>query len=204
MCPTVSPTAYFFRTASNKTASIDNLRVTFRQPGAPRPLDQQPNIRLGDFCDLFAPRRDDTSRTSRIGVFTDLQSETVDCSVAIDMTNTTQVQIRNMVWEIRCGDQTALKVQCRRACLRPDTPYVLLQGHATVTTQTTLLEGNCIKMNVRDNCFVVDGRYLLTQNGCRQAGIGGCFDTELKPYQVASSDGREQEEWMHGSPLGVF
>jgi hypothetical protein len=59
-------------------------------------------------------------------------------------------------------------------------------------------------MNVRDNCFVVDGRYLLTQDGHRQNGTGGCFDTELKPYQVASSDGKEREEWIHGYSLGVF
>ncbi len=194
----------FFRTASSKTASIDNLHVTLQQPGTLNPPEHCQDVRLIDFCNLFAPRRDEISRASRLGVFTDLQGEATDWTIAIDMTNTTEVHVRNMVWEIRSGDRTALKIQCRRACLRGDMPYVLLQGHATVTTPTTTLEGNCIKMNVRDNCFVVDGRYLLTRDGRRQAGIAGCFDTELKPYQLVSSDGKEQEEWTHEYPLGVF
>jgi hypothetical protein len=194
----------FFRTASSKTASIDNLQITFTQPATLDPSDQAASVRLGDFCDLFAPRRDDVSRATRLGVFAELQGETADCSLALDMTNTTQVQVRNMVWEIRCGDRTALKVQCRRAWLRGDVSYVLLQGHATVRTPTATLEGNCIKMNVQDNCFVVDGRYLLTRNGQRQAGIGGSFDTALRPYQVVSSDGKEQREWTPEHQLGVF
>lgn len=194
----------FFRTASNKTASIDNLHVTLQQPENLNAQERGQDVRLKDFCDLFTPRRDEISRASQLGVFTDLQGEATDWTVSIDITNTTEVHVKDMVWEIRCGNRTALKIQCRRACLRGDIPYVLLQGHATVTTPTTTLEGNCIKMNVRDNCFVVDGRYLLTRGGRRQAGVGGCFDTELKPYQIASSDGKEQEEWTHEYLLGVF
>lgn len=188
----------FFRTASNKTASIDNLRVTFMQPDA---SDDERGIRLEDFRDLFAPRREELGQIRVLG---DLRGEAMDWSISVDMTNTTLVQVRHMVWEVRRRDRTVLKIQCRRACLRGDAPYVLLQGHAIVTTPTATLEGNCIKMNVRDNCFVVDGRYLLTRDGRRQDGIGGCFDTELRPYQVASSDGKGQEEWMHGYSLDVF
>ncbi|MBN1361931.1 MAG: hypothetical protein JW993_15145 [Sedimentisphaerales bacterium] len=191
----------FFRTASNKIASIDNLHVTFgRMDG----FSRDPGVRLEDFCELFAPRRVDASQANPIRVLGDLQGDALDCSVSIDMTNTTLVQIRNLAWEVRDEDGTILKVQCHRACLQADAPYVLLQGHATVTTPTATLEGNCIKMNVRDNCFVVDGRYLLTRDGCRHNGIGGCFDTQLKPCQLASSDGKERNEWTHALPLGFF
>ncbi len=191
----------FFRTATNKTAWIDNLHATLSLPDASACGH---GIRLETFSDLFAPRRQEPFHHGQIGVLNDLQNSASDGSVGIDMTNTTLVQIRNMVWEIRRADQTILTVQCRRACLRPDTSYVLLQGHATVTTPGATLEGNCIKMNVRDNCFVVDGRYLLTRSGHRQNGIGGCFDTTLNPCQFASSDGKERNEWMHGYPLAVF
>lgn len=191
----------FFRTASNKTASIDNLHVTFRRPDS---LDSGREVRLADFCDLFAPRRDELGPAGRIGVLSDLAGGTPDCSLGLDMTNTTLVQIRDMTWEIRCQDRPILKIRCRRACLQGDSPFVLLQGHAVVTTPTTTLEGNCIKMNVRDNCFVVDGRYLLTRDGRRQDGIGGSFDTRLQPRQFASSDGKERNEWMHAYPLESY
>lgn len=190
-----------FRTASNKTACIDNLRVTCRQPSA---RESGVGVRLGDFCDLFAPRREEISKTSRIGVLSDPHDPMQHYSIGIDLTNTTMVQIRNMVWQVRRGDRAVMEIQCRRACLQGETPYVLLQGHAIVRTPTATLEGNCIKMNVRDNCFVVDGHYLLTQHGRRRSGVGGCFDTELKPYQVASMDGSKQDEWMHALPLGYF
>jgi hypothetical protein len=195
-----------FRTASNKTACIDNLRVTFCQNDT---LGARPEIDLDAFYDLFAPPEDGLSRDGRIGVLTDLQGQDLQdrvlgCSASVDMTKTTLVQIRRMNWEVRCADRTILKVECRRACLEGDTSYVLLQGHATVTTPTATLEGNCIKMNVRDNCFVVDGRYLLTRDGRRVSGVGGCFDTELKPYQIASSDGKERNEWTHEYLFAAF
>ena len=190
-----------FRTASSKTASIDNLRVTFRQAND---REYGECVRLGDFCDLFAPRREELTKASRIGVLTRFGDSESDCTIPIDLTNTTLVQIRNMAWEIRCDGQSVMTVECRRASLQGESPYVLLQGHAVIRTPTGLLEGNCIKMNVRDNCFVVDGHYLLTRNGHRRSGVGGCFDTELRPYQVASLAEREPDAWTHTNQLGLL
>lgn len=188
----------FFGAASNETVSIDNLRVTFRRPES---FDPWSDIRLEAFCDLFAPRRDELSGAGHIGVLSDLQGQALDYSVSVDTTNTTLVEIRNLNWEIRSADRTILKVQCRRAFLQDDAPYVLLQGYATVTTPTARLEANCIKMNARDNCFVVDGPYLLTRHGRTDYGLAGCFDIALRPYQIVSSDGQERHEWALRYPL---
>ena len=188
-----------FRTASSKTALIDNLRVTCRQVSN---SESGTCIRLGDFCDLFAPRREELTKASRIGVLSNFQDNESDSTIPIDLTNTTLVQIRNMAWEIRCDGQTVMTVECRRACLQGESPYVLLQGHATIRTPSGLLESNCIKMNVRDNCFIVDGHYLLTRNGYRRSGVGGCFDTELKPFQVVSATQGETDVWTHAYRLG--
>jgi len=190
-----------FKTASHKQARIENLRVAFVTP--PGVVSSQP-VRLREFCDLFAPRTGDLGKAGSLGVFDELGATESDWSVGVDLSNATEVRIENLDWSVRVGEATTLRVQCRHAQLWADTPRVVLRGHATVTTPDGVLESNCIEMDVQDECFVVDGRYLLTQGQRKQRGQRGRFDAALGVFRAVSLDTRENRAWADGSRYGCF
>lgn len=187
-----------FRTASHKLVHIENLDVTFR-PAAP---DQ--GVRLQDFCDLFAPRREGISGAKPLGILDEVESETADWSIPVDLANATEVRVRDLDWKVCCDDRTILRVSCKYAQLQADASQVILRGHATVTTPEATLRSNHIKMDVRDECFVVDGRYVLRRGRRTRKGSGARFDRTLRPLGVDRLDAREDETWANGLQLGSF
>jgi len=189
-----------FRTASHKRVDIDNLHVAFIAPEA----SSRESVRLQDFCDLFAPRSEGRSREKPLGVIDEFEASTADWSVGVDLTNATEVRIRELEWTICHGELTALKVQSRYACLRADSPDVVLRGHATVATPSATLESNCIRMDVHGECFVVEGRYVLTRGGCKETGLGACFDRALGPVEAGPSNTGENGTWADGLQRGAF
>ena len=193
-----------FRTASHKRVHIDNLHVAFIAPEVSPSPEAGQSVRLQDFCDLFAPRSEGRSRAKPLGVFDEFAASTADWSVGVDLTNATEGRIRNLEWTISQGELTALKVQSRYACLRADTPDVVLRGHATVATAQAELVSNCIRMDVHEECFVVEGRYVLTRGGRRETGLGACFDRALRPVKAGPSNTGENGTWADGLQRGAF
>lgn len=187
-----------FRTASHKLVLIENLDVTFRSsaPGQ--------DGRLQDFCDLFAPRRDVVSGAQPLGILDEVESQTAAWSIPVDLANATEVRVRDLDWTVCCADRTVLRVSCKYAQLKADASHVVLRGHATVTTPEATLRSNHIKMDVRDECFVVDGRYVLTRDRRTHKGSGARFDKTLRPLRVERLDAREDEKWANGLQLGAF
>ncbi|UCD50873.1 MAG: hypothetical protein JSW27_25530 [Phycisphaerales bacterium] len=192
-----------FRTASHKQVHIENLHVTFHTAATATP-QAGIGFRLRDFCDLFTPRSAAGTGTSQLAVFDELVGSDADWSVRIDLSNATEVRIRDLDWRVCRAGVTVLRVQCRLASLRGDGSRVVLRGHATVTTPGAVLESNCIEMDVRDERFVVNGRYLLTRGGRREGGDRGQFDVTLRMLGVESSDTGEYEAWADGSQHGPF
>jgi hypothetical protein len=190
--------AGIFRTASHKVAHIENLDVTFQRA---TPGDAG---RLQEFCDLFAPRREGASKARSLGVLDELEAETADCSIPVDLANTTEVRIRDLDWKICCEGRTILSISCKYALLKSDASRVVLRGQATITTPHGQLKSNHVEMNVRDECFVVNGRYVVTRGQRRETGFAGRFDRMLRPLGVARSDFREDEKWIIGLQRASF
>jgi hypothetical protein len=188
-----------FRTASHKRVHIENLHVTFHAAATPLASQADEGVRLRDFCDLFAPRKAGDSGTGQLGVLDELEAGGADWSVGVDLANATEVRIADLDWRVCRGEVTVLRVQCHFASLRANASRVVLRGHATVTTPDAVLESNCIEMDVRDECFVVDGRYLLTRGEEQERGDRGRFDAALRGLSVASSDAGETRAWADGS-----
>ena len=193
-------TAGVFKTASGKHIRIDNLQVAFDG----LPSDSSDGVRLRDFYDLFSPRRHGHLEASQLGILNEFGAEAADWSVRLDLANAMEVQIRSLDWRVGDGAAPSLRVQCRHARLRGDTPYITLRGHAIVQTHGATLESNHIEMNVRDECLVVRGRYLLTRGGRREAGFGACFDRALRPVDAQLSNTGENRRWANGLPHGAF
>ena len=187
-----------FRRASHKVVHIENLDVTFRQPLAGA------GVRWQDFCDLFAPECDGGAPTGSLGILKEIEAQTADWSIPVDLTDATEVRVRDLDWQVCCGGRTVLRVTCKYALLRAAPSGVVLRGHATVTTAEATLRSNHIEMNVRDECLVVNGRYMVTRGQHRQTGSAACFDKMLRPLSVARSEIRETEKWAKGLQLGAF
>jgi hypothetical protein len=190
-----------FRTASHKVINIRNLHVTFRSAGM---LAADGGVRLRDFCDLFRPRKATRGGTCALGVLDGLEAGQGDWSLGVDLANATEVRINDLDWRVCRGDAMVLRVQCHFASLRAKGSRIVLRGHATVTTPEAVLESNCIEMDVREESFVVDGRYLLTRGQRQERGNRGRFDATLRMLEVVSSDTGENGAWADGSQYGRF
>ena len=193
-----------FRTASHKRVQIDNLHVAFIVEHPTTPAEAGQNVKLRAFCDLFAPQTGRRSGERGLGVFDEFGADESDWSVAVDLSNAAEVRIKNLDWSVCVAEATTLRVQSRYACLRSDATRVTLRGHVTVTTPEAVLESNCIEMDVQEECFVVDGRYLLTRGGRRQKGQRGRFDAALRAVSTESLGTRENEAWADGLWHGRF
>ena len=191
-----------FRTASQKRIQIDNLHVAFMVEG-PSGVQEKADrsVKLRNFCDLFAPPTGPRSRSGQLGVFEAVGAGGADWSVGVDLSNATEVRIKNLDWRVCTGPVTRLRVRSGHAWLRTDATRVMLRGHVTVTTPQAVLEANCIEMDVESECFVVAGRYRLTRGECGQRGERGRFDAALRNLSTASG---ENEAWANGLQHGSF
>ncbi|OHB65379.1 MAG: hypothetical protein A2Y76_10340 [Planctomycetes bacterium RBG_13_60_9] len=170
--------------AARNVVHIENLDLIFERP-SPACDEVRDHVRLGDFHDLLAPASIGCSPAGLLGMLDESTREPMDLAVAIDLTDTSEVRIRPMDWRVLQEDATVLRVHCTEARLRCETSEVVLQGRATVTTGHAMLEGGHLRMDVRNNRFLVDGLYLLTRPGDMQIGFGGCFDAGLNPVADA-------------------
>jgi len=175
-----------FRTAAHKIVHIDNLRIRFFDAPQVEGIDANTTIRLGDLCSLFAPRRGGGLTDGGLGLLQELSGADGDVSISIDLANTAEVRIKGLDWEICRDGRTLFHARCRHARLQDNSSRIVLRGHAAVTVNGTTLESNCIALDVRANCVVVDGRYILTRAGQREFGAGSTFDADLKVLDAAS------------------
>ena len=191
-------TTGIFRRASHRVVHIENLDVTFQRPLA------DDGARWQDFCDLFVPETNGGAPTRSLGILQEIEAQTADWSIPVDLTDATEVRVRNLNWQVCCGGRAVFRVTCKYALLRAAPSRVVLRGQATVTTPHATLRSNHIEMNVRDECLAVNGRYVVTRGRQRQTGSAACFDKMLRPLGMARSEIRENEKWAKGLQLGAF
>jgi hypothetical protein len=165
--------------AAGKVVRIDNLSVTFLRSSPAADLADE-RLALADFHSLFAPSPYGSLQAGVPGLFEDLMGDPEGWTVAVDLTNSAEVLIHGMDWRICRDEQTVFRAQCGRAQLSAGTPDVLLHDHASVSAGGTTLEGDCIRMDTRNDRIVIDGRYTLTRDGSTHAGTGACFSTDLE------------------------
>jgi len=193
-----------FRTASQKRVQIENLHVAFIAEPSASASQMGCEVNLRDFCRLFAPRAGRCAGEGRLGVFDEFGADESAWSAGVDLSNATEVRIKNLDWRVCAGDVTTLRVESRYASLRADATSVVLRGRVTITTPQAVLESNCIEMDVQNNGFVSDGRYVLTRGDQSERGQWGRFDTALTTLSTASLNSKENATWADGSLPGSF
>ncbi len=193
-----------FRTASSKRIRIDNLHVAFKCSGTICGADSWQHVGWSEFHDLFAPRQRGDSQAGQLGILDEFGSGGDDWSARVDLANATEVEIHNLIWEVRDGYGMDLRVQCRLARLQCATSRVTLCGRVTLAASGVTLESNHVEMNVHDETLVVPGRYVLTDGGRREAGSGMCFDRALRIIDATVLDAGGSQGWARGLPLRAF
>lgn len=175
-----------FRTAAHKIVHIDNLHVKFLHASQGEDVNAEPTIRLGDLCSLLAPRRRCGLTDGGLGLLQEFWNDGGNFSISLDLTNTAEVRINQLEWEVCREGRILFHARCKRACLPHDNSYIILRGHAAVTVNGTTLESNCVAFDVQKNQIIVDGRYILTHAGERQFGTRSVFDTHLQVVDTES------------------
>ncbi len=112
---------------------------------------------------------------------TRLRSESI-----IDVSNTTQVFLRDFscTWH-RDGAET-LRLQCRRAQLSWKKPDVLeLRGHVFLrSAEGRQIECHRAQWLLSSRCFSIEGKYIIQENGAIHSAARGQWDYSLAPVSA--------------------
>jgi hypothetical protein len=92
------------------------------------------------------------------------------------------VQMR--VSEFQCrfleGQKIPLTIQSKKASVEPDkSAEVILRGHVILQTPQVTLQTNCVRWNIRNQTFRVQGFYLIHSTNGIEQGQDGFFDPAL-------------------------
>ncbi len=169
---------------------IDNLDIAFLQPSPAVPPVAGRSL-LADFRDLFAPSRDSSSPGAAPGLFEDLLGETEGWTVSVDLTNSAEVWIRAMDWRVFRSENIIFHVRCASVQLSAGTPDFTLRGDVTIWANGTILESDCVRMDSRNDCIIVDGPYRLTCEDDTRTGVAACFSPELTLMETPAPCGQE-------------
>lgn len=115
-------------------------------------------------------------------------------SLSVDVSNTTNVTIRNMAYSFFENDRLDLGVRCGKAIIAEAAAEVVLRGGVAITAcgDSRLVSG-CVHWNLETNEFVVPGAYVLSRGGASVRGRGLRCTQRLDaiPTGVASDGGKE-------------
>jgi hypothetical protein len=175
----------WFRTASHQVIQITNLRVTFSPESSGPGRREGLTAGLGDFFSLFAPQSG-SGGAGTPGLLHDLQGPEQAFSMYFEPSDTTEVHIRGLHWEIRRDGVSVFETRCRHARLESGSFDIVLRGHATVTAKGATLESNCLTLDARNDFIIANGPYCLTQARNKTFGAGACFDMALKVVDTGS------------------
>ncbi|UCG56536.1 MAG: hypothetical protein JSU70_16935 [Phycisphaerales bacterium] len=170
-----------FKTALHKVVTIDDLQLRLRRHETDDQFDSNKASPFAAFCSLFEPANRHAGRTAMRQALRGLKRRAANWLPSIDLSNVSQVIIKNLEYEIFNGDELLLGVRCRRACLSSRSPgTVVLSGQALVSTAGGKgLRGNRITWDLRRNHFISEGICVLTHDGNRTAYRGACVDAHL-------------------------
>jgi hypothetical protein len=186
-----------FKTAAYKVVKIEDLQVKFfRYAGddsfgsdqAPPPTKFSPLFGLED------NGHGGMTLTEMLGKFKDKDTKT-PWSLSIDLSNVSEVRLKNLDYKIFDNGTLSLGVQCKRALATYKSPEIILRGYARITAADgSTLESNHIIWDTKKCCFRADGTYFLTRNGKKIRGKDICVDDRLNIVQAQIAALKEKDK----------
>jgi hypothetical protein len=187
-----------FKTAARKVVEIEELQAKFFRYSSDDSLDSGQASPLTTFSQLFGPEDNGHSETLAeiLGRFKDTKSP---WSLSIDLSNVSEVRLKNPDYQIFDNGVLSFGVQCKRAVATYKSPEIILRGHARITaTDGSTLESNHIIWDTRKCCFRTDGTYFLTRDGKKIQGKDICVDDKLNTVSGQNTKTEERNGWKNG------
>lgn len=177
-----------FKTALHKVVKIEDLQAKFFQYSTNGRFGSAQALLVTIFSSLLAPednRNDEMILDEILAKFKDRKR---GWSFSIDLSNVSEIRIKNLDYKIFNNGVLLLGVRCKRARVSCKSPEIILRGHATITTANgSTLESNCIKWNAEKQRFTAYGGYVLNRDGMKITGKGICLDAQLNTVQAQSA-----------------
>lgn len=180
-----------FSTALHKVVKIRDLELKVYRYSSDK-------VTASTTPDIF-PVPDDITTDTRALVKRITRSLTTSADgwrVDIDLGNVSEVRVDNLDYRVFHDDDLFFAAQSKRAIVSYGQSDVVLHGHAKITiADSSTLESNYIKWDVKKQHFSVDGVYVLNRGGVITTGKGLCVDAQLKSVkgQYAKFERKEQK-----------
>lgn len=187
-----------FKTAAHKVVKIEDLQAKFfRYPSDGR-FDSAQASPLTAFSTLSDPEDNGHGETlaEMLGKLKDTKRP---WSLSIDLSNVSEVRLKNLDYKIFDNGTLSLGVQCKRALATYKSPEIILRGYARITAADgSTLESNYIRWDTKKCCFRADGTYFLTRNGKKIRGKDICVDSKLNTVWGQNTKVEERNGWKNG------
>jgi hypothetical protein len=174
-----------FKTASHKVVKIEDLQAKFfRYPSDGR-FDSAQASPLTAFSTLSDPEDNGHGEMTLAEMLDKFKDTKRPWSLSIDLSNVSEVRLKNLDYQIFDNGTLSLGVQCKRALATYNSPEIILRGYARITAADgSTLESNHIRWDTKKCCFKADGTYFLTRNGKKIRGEDICVDDKLNIVQA--------------------
>ncbi|MBM4103221.1 MAG: hypothetical protein FJ263_04105 [Planctomycetes bacterium] len=116
-----------------------------------------------------------------------LQTADKDDSLRIpwpDFSHLVQIRVSDFQCRFLEGQNIPLTIQSRKVSIEPGkSAEIILQGHVILQTPQAMLESNCVRWDIQNQTFDVQGTYIIHCANQMKKGQGGCFDPALKKIE---------------------
>lgn len=187
-----------FKTAAHKVVEIEDLQAKFFRYPSDGCFDSAQASPITAFSILSDPEDNGHSETlaEMFGTFKDTKSP---WSLSIDLSNVSEVRLKNLDYKIFDNGTLSLGVQCKRALVTYNSPEIILRGYARITAADgSTLESNYITWDTKKCCFRADGTYFLTRNGKKIRGKDICVDDKLNTVWGQNTKAEERNGLENG------
>jgi hypothetical protein len=108
-----------------------------------------------------------------------------------DFSNADEFRILGFKYTIRNGDKIPFFIHSKLALMKftPSGFEIYLKGHVTITHDNgDRLESNVVQWDIKRQCFIIEGNYILSRNGIPIQGKAACVDWQFNPISRSDAD----------------
>jgi hypothetical protein len=112
----------------------------------------------------------------------------------IDLSNVSEVLVNGFDYKVLYDGHFFFSVESKRLIASSKRSDLELHGHVTIkTAEGNTLESNHIKWDIENQCFTVNGIYVLTRDGVKTMGRGICVDDQLNDVTTQHAKFKRKE-----------
>ena len=112
----------------------------------------------------------------------------------IELSDIGEISVSDFDYQVFYDEELSFGVQSKRVIASYKHPDLILRGHVIITaSDSSTLECNYAKWNVKKELFEIDGVYVLNRGGETISGKYICVDTQLNSVEVKHAKSKQKE-----------